>query len=168
MKYFSLLFILLFAACSSQQKGYSDLDALYSDFVTVIKTNDTSKIKEYCHAITPDQGTVDYMKKTKFSYRGIPKELEKRKLKASMIGDLYYKQVLYFQERLQRNGQLADLKYLGRERQGERVYNKDLDILFTETLILMTSGKDTIKCKLGEMFRIDGKWKSFTEPKLGW
>jgi len=61
---------------------------------------------------------------------------------------------------------LDNLKYIGREHDGEKLYNKDLNIYFAETFILIQSNKDTLKCKLGEMFKINGKWKSFTHPKF--
>jgi len=168
-KYTTLLLstAILFISCNSQN-GYSDLDKLYSDFVFYIKDSKTENLKDYCYAITPDQGTVDFMKKNKFSYRGIPEELEKRKIEPSYIGDKYYESVLAFKEKLIRKNQLNDLKYIGREQEGEELYNEKLKIYVTETFILMESKGDTIRCKLGEMFKINGKWKSFTSPKLGW
>ena len=108
------------------------------------------------------------MKKNGFSYRGIPEELEKRKIEPSYIGDKYYESVLAFKEKLIRRNQLDSLKYIGREREGEELFDKKLKIYATETFILMESEGDTIKCKLGEMFKINNKWKSFTSPKLGW
>lgn len=152
----------------SNPKGYSDLDKLYADFVVKLKDPNPEQLKAYCYAITPDQHTVDYMKENAFSYRGIPEELEKQKLQPSYIGDVYYKAVLAFKEKLQRRQQLNDLQYIGREQEGEQLYNEKLQIYVTETFILMESKGDTISCKLGEMFKIDGAWKSFTSPKLGW
>jgi len=162
-----LVVVISFTSCNSEN-GYSDLDLLYSDFVLYLQDSNTEKLKDYCYAITPDQGTVDFMKKNAFSYRGIPEELEKHKIKPSYIGDKYYESVIAFKEKLLRRNQLNDLKYIGREREGEELYNEKLNIYATETFILMESKGDTISCKLGEMFRINGKWKSFTSPKLGW
>jgi len=166
-KFLLILTVILFLSCDSQN-GYSDLDILYSDFVLHLKDSNTENLKNYCYKITPDQETVNYMKKNQFSYRGIPEELEKRKIKPSYIGDKYYESVLKFKEKLTRKNQLNNLKYIGRERQGEELYNEKLKIYVTETFILMESKGDTIKYKLGEMFKINNKWKSFTSPKLGW
>ncbi|MBL0335944.1 MAG: hypothetical protein IPP73_11775 [Chitinophagaceae bacterium] len=165
---FSILFIIIiFSSCSSKSKGYSDLDKLYSDFVVCLKST-PERLKKYCEDISPDKGTVAYMKKHKFSYRGIPEELEKRKLSVSFISDEYYKRVANFKEDLIASRKLDDLTYIGREEPGEELFDKELGIYATETFILLKSNNDTIECKLGEMFKIDGKWKSFTEPKLGW
>jgi len=163
-----LLFITISLTSCSSQNGYSDLDKLYSDFVVYLQDSSIENLKDYCYAITPDQGTVDYMKKNGFSYRGIPDELEKRKIEPSYIGDKYYESVLAFKEKLIREKQLTGLKYIGRERDGEELYDERLKIYATETFILMESKGDTIRCKLGEMFKINDKWKSFTSPKLGW
>lgn len=157
----------LFLGCNSQ-KGYSNLDNLYSDFVTSLKDTNEDNLKNYCYKITPDQSTVTYMKKNNFSYRGVPDELEKRKLKPSFIGDNYFEAVKNFKQDLIRKKQLENLKYIGREHDGEELYDEKLGIYATETFILLESNGDTIRCKLGEMFRINGKWKSFTSPKLGW
>ncbi|GAA4113363.1 hypothetical protein GCM10022393_12300 [Aquimarina addita] len=166
-KFLLLIVTLSLISCNSQD-GYADLDVLYADFVVSLKDANTENLKSYCYSITPDQKTVDYMKKNNFSYRGIPEELEKRNIKPSYIGDKYYESVLAFKEKLIRKKQLNDLKYIGREREGEELYDERLKIYVTETFILMESGGDTIRCKLGEMFKINEQWKSFTSPKLGW
>ncbi|WP_157972990.1 hypothetical protein [Aureibaculum luteum] len=165
--YFLLLISFSLLGCNSQS-GYSDLDELYSDFVVFLKDADENNLKAYCNKITPDQGTVDYMKNNNFSYRGIPEELEKQNIKPSLIGEEFFKSVAYFKQKLIRNNQLENLIYIGREQEGEELYNEKLKIYVTETFIIMESNGKKIKCKLGEMFRIDGKWKSFTSPKLGW
>lgn len=166
-KFFLLLGSILLISCDSK-KGYSDLDKLYADFVVYLKDSNTENLKNYCYEITPDQETIDYMKKNNFSYRGIPEELENNKIEPSYIGDKYYEYVVAFKEKLISNNQLNNLKYIGRERKGEELYNEKLNIYVTETFILMESDGDTIRCKLGEMFKVNDKWKSFTSPKLGW
>jgi hypothetical protein len=160
------LAVATFMSCGdSKSEGYENLDLLYKDFVVNLKSSEQN-LKDYCIKITPDNGTVAFMKKNKFSYRGIPEELEKQKLDVSIIGEKYYERVLRFKESLKEENRLENLQYIGREREGEELYNKELGIYATETFILLQSGSDTISCKLGEMFKVDGKWKSFTEPKL--
>jgi len=167
LKFLLTLSTILLISCNSQN-GYSDLDKLYSDFVLYLKDSNNENLKSYCDKICLDQETVNYMKKNNFSYRGVPEELEKRKIDPSGIGGKYYKYVLRFKEKLMHQNQLENLKYIGREQDGEELYNEKLNIYVTETFILMESGGDTIRCKLGEMFKINDKWKSFTSPKLGW
>ncbi|MCE3283135.1 MAG: hypothetical protein K0Q66_1872 [Chitinophagaceae bacterium] len=168
MKSLCLFAAIVFLSWTPSVSSYSDLDALYSDFVVMLKQDDEQKLKDYCFAITPDSSTVAWMKKHNFNYRGIPNELEAKGFSVTAIGEHYYKRVRPFKEKLQRNGQLDNLEYLGREREGDELVNEELDIRGTETFILLRSGSDTIRCKLGEMFRVNGKWKSFTDPKLGW
>ena len=169
--YFIALVFLLTSSCQSQSQsqsqGYENLDTLYSDFVSSLKLNDT-ELKKYCFKITPDAGTIKYMEKNNFSYRGIPEELKKQNIAVSLIGEKYFESVSYFKQKLVANNQLNTLVYIGRENKGEELFDKRLGIYATETFITMKSGNDTIRCKLGEMFKIDGKWKSFTSPKLGW
>lgn len=156
-------------SCNAQSKstGYDNLDTLYADFVRYLKTGG-DELKQYCFRICPDKGTVAYMEKNKVSYRGIPDELKKQNLDVSIIGEKYYESVSNFRERLVQKNQLDSLVYIGRERAGEELFDTRLKVYATETFILMKSGNDTIRCKLGEMFNYDNKWKSFTSPKLGW
>lgn len=164
---FLMLNLAFLTSCKSQSQGYSNLDSLYADFVINLKCSDEN-LKQYCYKITPDAGTIIFMEKNNFSYRGIPEGLKKQNVDVKVIGDRYYEMVLGFKQSLIEKKQLENLKYIGREEQGEELFNKQLGIYVTETFILLKSENDTIRCKLGEMFKIDGKWKSFTSPKLGW
>ena len=163
------ILVLLTNSCNGQSKskGYDNLDTLYMDFVRYIKIGGED-LKEYCFRICPDEGTVAYMEQNNVSYRGIPDELKRQNLKVTLIGEEYYKSVIRFRERLVQNKQLDNLSYIGREQQGEELFDKRLNVYATETFIILKSGNDTIRCKLGEMFNYDNKWKSFTSPKLGW
>lgn len=162
-----LLSSVFLMGCNGQSQGYGDLDLLYADFVKYLKSSDEN-LKQYCHKITPGAGTVAWMEKNNFSYRGIPEELKKQNVEVKVIGDKYYEMVSGFKQRLTESRQLESLTYVGREEPGEELFNKELNIYATETFIILKSGNDTIRCKLGEMFKVDGKWKSFTSPKLGW
>ena len=102
------------------------------------------------------------MKKNNFSYRGFPEELEKQDESIKEIRNNYFEAVWYFRQKLKHKRKLSNLKYIGREREGEYLFDERLEIYATGTGILMESNGDTIKCKLGEMFRINGKWKSFS------
>ncbi len=165
---FIILILLLTSCTASQKSGYSDLDELHRDFVTNLRENDVPGLYEYCLSIYPDQKSIEYMKKNDFSYRGIPNELERYKIKTSDLCALYFERVLAFRNKLLRKRQLQDLKYIGKEKDKVSIHDKELDIYFTSTFILMESKGDTIKCNLGELLRINGKWQTFTEPKLGW
>lgn len=159
-------------SCSGAKKSYSDLDELYSDFVETLREKDIPELYDYCIAIQPSQETIDYMKETGFSYRGLPNAVEgylkENNLKLSDIEGVYFEHVLAFRNSLLKKGKLKDLKYIGREHNNESIHDKALGVYYTETFILMESKGDTIKCKLGEMLRINNEWKTFTQPKLGW
>lgn len=167
-----LLFGILLATLDSQAQknpgnGYENLDSLYSGFVHYLKAGG-DELKNYCFRITPDPSTVAYMEQNNVSYRGIPEQLKKQNINVSLIGEKYYESMNRFRERLIRNNQLDNLIYLGRENQGEELFIEKLKVYVTETFILMRSGNDTIRCKPGEMFNFGNRWKSFTQPKLGW
>lgn len=166
-----LLVVLPFclSTCTGQSiptKGYENLDTLYTDFVRYIKIGGND-LEAYCIKINPDDETVAYMEKNQVSYRGIPNELKKRQISVSSLGEKYFESVASYRERLLSNKQLENLVYVGREEKGEELFDKKLKVYLTETFIIMKSGNDTIRCKLGEMFNYGGRWKTFTEPKLG-
>lgn len=152
--------------CRSQSFGYSNLDSLYADFVHNLKSGDKD-LKAYCYKINPDSGTVKFMEKHNLSYEGIPNEMKKRGMPVNILGDRYFQMAKDFKESLTARNLLENLKYTGRVEQGEEEINKQLGIYMTETLIILDSGNITIKCNLGEMMKMDGKWKVFSDPKLG-
>lgn len=163
------VFVALAAGCKGKNTstGYENLDTLYADFVVYLKKGGND-LKEYCFRICPDKGTVAYMERNNVSYRGVPDKLKEQKLDVSIIGEKYYESVVNFRERLVAQGQLNDLVYIGQEDEEEELADERLNVMATETFILMRSGNDTIRCKLGEMFNYGKKWKSFASPKLGW
>lgn len=164
-----LLLILNFTilpTCSSQSYGYSNLDSLYTDFVHFLKSGD-EELKAFCYKINPDSGTVKFMEKHKISYEGIPNEMKRRGMPINALGDRYFQIAKAFKESLTGRNLLENLKYTGRSELSEDLINKQLEIYMTETLIILDSGNITIKCQLGEMMKMDGKWKVFSDPKLG-
>ncbi|WP_018343684.1 hypothetical protein [Cytophaga aurantiaca] len=165
MRYLYTLIIIILIGCETKQQGYSDLDLLYSDFVKVLKSNNEDDLKQYCYKITPDVGTIDYMKKNNFSYRGLLEQINNSKDSIDKKQEIYFQQISQYKQNLILTHQLNDLTYIGREREDEEMLYKDLNIMITETFIKMRSGNDTIQFKLGEMLRIDGVWKTFTEPR---
>lgn len=167
-KFNFLLIIILFISCNSQ-KEYSDLDELYSDFFRNLKDSNTENLKNYCHRIVPDQETINYLKNNGLPYRETAEQIQKRKSEPSYLGDRYYGAVLEFKGRLIRKNQLSKLKYLGRENNSEELVSEKLNIYMTETAILMESKGDTIRYVLGEIYKVNGKWRSYSSPKrLGW
>ncbi len=87
-----LVSTILFLGCDTQ-KGYSDLDELYSGFVKHLRESIKENLRDYCYKITPDEGTVKYMKNNNFSYRGFPDELKKQNVSLSEIENKYFKAV---------------------------------------------------------------------------
>lgn len=160
----AFLFAITLVGCHTQE-GYKDLNKLYADLPVYLNSPDDAALKAYCYKITPDAGTVAYMKAHRFSYRGLPEALEEQQVSVTKIGDDYFHYLLNLRERLKAANQLNDLRYVGREHTGEALYNDALSIYMTETFILLECNGDTIRYKPGEMLRIDGKWKAFTLPK---
>lgn len=154
---------------AQQQKGYTDLDKLYRDFPVILKSDKWADIENYCSKILPDEGTLKYMAEKNFSYRGLPEAKEKMPLVLDYARVSYMAMVARFRASLENADQLKDLTFVKVEQEGTEMVNKDLGIEATETFIILKSGDSReMRCKLGEMFKINGYWKSFTEPKLGW
>jgi len=164
-----LLLLVLSLSCSSPNKdGYTDINELFRAFPEKLKSNDWNELENYIAKIVPDQETFAYMKKVNFSYRGLPEATAKTNFLAEYLRTFYLNNVLRFRVSLEKNDQLKDLKFVKVEREGSEMYDENLGIEATETFIILASGDKTIRCKLGEMFKINGTWRSFTEPKLGW
>ncbi|MGV0938389.1 hypothetical protein [Empedobacter falsenii] len=108
------------------------------DFVHFLKIGGDD-LREYCFRICPDEGTVEYMEQNNVSYRGIPDELKKQNLKVTLIGDEFYKSIVRFREQLVQNNKLDNLIYIGREEQGEELFDERLNVYVTETFILIKS-----------------------------
>ncbi|MFN8241358.1 MAG: hypothetical protein U0X39_11510 [Bacteroidales bacterium] len=148
--------------------GYTDINELFRDFPRVLKSGSWKEIENYCRRILPDAGTLAYMREKGFAYRGLPEIQDKLPLALDYIRISYLENIVRFLVRIEQDNKLNDLVFAGVEEEGTEVYNKELGIEATETFIILQSGETKYHCKLGEMFRINGVWKSFTEPKLGW
>ncbi|MCK0132335.1 hypothetical protein MWU59_12560 [Flavobacteriaceae bacterium F08102] len=158
-----------FLSCSTPDAdGYNDINQLFKDFPVRLKSNHWEDLEGYVARIVPDQKTFDYMKENNFSYRGIPESTSKTPFLAEYIKTFYLANLLRFRVSLEKKNQLKDLKFVKVEHKGTEMYHKELGIEATETFIKLSSGNEMIRCKLGEMFKINGTWRSFTEPKLGW
>lgn len=172
-----LTVLLSFVHCDSQSlknSGYSDLNELFQDFPKILKSKEWKDIETYVKKITPDEGTLDYMKENKLSYRGLPQVQEKMPMAINYIHASYLASVARFRASLEQKGDLEALTFVKVERESTEIVDRELGtekklgIEATETFIILKSGDKEYRCKLGEMFKINGKWKSFTEPKLGW
>lgn len=141
-------------------RGYENLDSLYSDFVDKLKLGG-QELKDFCSKICADIETIRYLEKKKILNNDIVID----EMKINTFRENYIIYVNGFREKLIRRKRLNDIVYIGREHKKEDLLSKELGIYFTETFILMKSGSDTIKYNLGEMMKIKGVWKTFTEPK---
>lgn len=160
----NILFFLSFIGCESKKDGYKDLDKLFADFPKYLKASDDS-LKIYCYKITPDESTLKFMEEHDINIGGIPKKL--RALHADINIDLkekYFERLLKFKKELIHNNQLKQLEYIDREEHGERLMNKALNIYAVETNVILKSEDDTIFYTLGEMYKMQSRWLSFTKP----
>ncbi|HRN80219.1 MAG TPA: hypothetical protein PKY29_07455 [Ferruginibacter sp.] len=160
------LFLIFLTGCEFKKEGYQDLDNLFADFSTYLKASDDS-LRSYCYKITPDESTLKYMEKHDIHIGGIPKKL--RAMKADVRNDLqekYFQKLLNFKHELKSYNQLEQLEYIGREETGERLMNKELNIYAVETNLVLKSGNDTLFFTLGEMYKMQDRWLSFTKPRI--
>lgn len=160
------LIFMLQTGCASKKEGYQDLDKLFADFPTYLKATDDS-LRSYCYKITPDESTLAFMEKHDIHIGGIPKKL--RAMQADIRIDLqekYFQKLLKFKYELISYNQLDQLEYIGRVENGERLMNKELNIYAVETDLVLKSGNDTLFFTMGEMYKMQDRWLSFTKPRI--
>ena len=160
-----ILVITLLSSCGYNPKGYSDIDKLYSDFVTSLQNSDKEKLKEFCEKATIDKATIDYMEDNNFSYRNIPEIYNKEGITVENKTGDYYQKLQNYQTKMIDQDLLNDLTYIGREDNRIEVLNKELGIITTHSYFLLKSNTDTLYFTLGEMYKVNGVWKSFTWPR---
>jgi hypothetical protein len=168
-KYFLVLSACFFIACSSEPKGFEQVEDLYRAGVTALKSKNQASLTAFVAQITPNEATATYMSQHRCNYRGFPKALANKpdilpEMRIKLAESLYQ-----YALRLDRQGKLSDLTFV------KMRYNYPLegnailecpDILFTEDFALCVSKKDTIEFSFGELLKINQEWKSFTRYKL--
>jgi hypothetical protein len=171
MKILSILLIaslFIFGGFSpDKREGYTDLNQLFRDFPVVLKSGNWKEIENYCFKLLPDEATLSYMRKSKFSYHGLPGDLEKFPLILDYNRAMFLSHVAQFRYDLERRNKLQDLTFVRIVNEETMMMNEPLGIEFTETYIILKSGDTEIRCQLGEILKINGVWKSFAFPKLG-
>jgi hypothetical protein len=168
-KYFLILLTCFFIACSSEPKGFEQIEDLYRSGVAAIKSKNQTSLRAFVEQITPNESTADYLAERRCNYRGFPKELAKNpdilpKIRLQLAESLYR-----FASRLDEQGKLNDLQFVKMRYNYPPEGNAVLDcpdILFTEDFALCVSQKDTIVFSFGELLKIKQEWKSFTDYKL--
>ena len=150
-------------------KGFDSIESLYKESVEVIKSKDRQKIREFIEKIIPDKGTIAYMNKRKCEYRRIPRVINQSPQLLDSVKAHYTEKLYNYSLKLERMNTLEDLKFEGFERE---LMPEKLDecgcpeILFEEIFVKCSSKETTIKFSFGEILKVNGKWKSFTNFKL--
>jgi len=155
--------------CTSP-RGYNTIEELYQASITAIKSKDKAKIEKFVATILPDESTAEYMRKKGCVYRGFPIMLKEYPHAIDSSIQLVTREFYDFAIRLEKeHGSLDSLHFVGFERTlSPEPLNepqcKCQDVLFEEVwgkLVFGTSN-DTIPYKVGELLRVNGKWKAFT------
>lgn len=148
----------------SPARGYKDLNALFYAFAKALKSENDSTIRNFCRDVVYDAYSQDYLLGTGGNYRGFPNEMENKGFTIERIVSEYYKRVNRFYQRLKESGSLQAFTFTGRfDRAGFEYLDQEQTIPFTEPWgIFNTNGRD-VEVKLGELLKIDGYWKTFTE-----
>jgi hypothetical protein len=164
-----LLALSILVSCKKKSTGYDDITKLYEASMTALQSKDSNQIKRFAKDLLPDDGTIAAMKRKNFHYRGLPEGLEEHPDDLEFWREQLSRRLLRFSAELEGRGILKDLKFIGFDDNPdpEPLDEKEAkDILFTEPFGLFAAPTDTIEYKLGELLKVNGKWKSFTEEKL--
>ena len=165
---FGCIFVLSLG-CTAQRE-YDSIEELYQASLIAIKSKDKSQIEKFVTAILPDKSTAKYMKENNCVYRGFPEKLKEypNAIDSSIVfvTQEFYNFALYLEERY---GNLDNLQFIGfkREISPEPLNEprcKCQDVLFEEIWgkLVFSHSNDTIPYKVGELLKVNGKWKAFT------
>jgi|SRR5688500_13209371 len=152
-----------------QSKGYDSIEELYRASIEVIKSKDSVRINNFIDELMPDRGTIRFMSKRKCEYRGIPNYEIYRpnyldSLKAANSKDLFS-----YSHRLDKRLKLEDLRFEKFERDiayETLGYYGCPEVLVCEPFGVCSSNSVIIRFQLGELLKVNNKWKSFTDFKL--
>lgn len=139
--------------------GFESIDSIYKDFVIALKTQDDNEILKFCKKIYFDSISNDYFLKYGIHYRDYP-----TKDYSKINNDIkeYCQRLIVLKNNLLKREQLDELKFIDIENKNPIVYCSLHGIEFSETA--MISNINGYFFKLGEMMKINGKWKIVTEP----
>ncbi|OUL64430.1 hypothetical protein [Flavobacterium sp. AJR] len=166
-------FLLVLLSCT-KSRGYETIDELYIASFKAIKSKDKKGITEFVSDMIPDKNTAKYMESNECVYRGFPRVMKEHPYVIdSAIVEFtdYYMNLASSLEK--RYGNLDNLRFIGFERaiSPEPLNESECeceDILFEEPwgIFVSENNKDTLRFNIGEVLKVDGKWKVFTEPKI--
>lgn len=163
----SALVFFFIISCKKKSTGYSDVRELYKASMVAMQSKDRYKIRRFVEEALPDAGTIQALKSMGYSYRGIPDELKDRPSAMEDWKTAFTNKLFELAAELDGRNILKELKFIGfdEEYQPEEI-EKGTGILFMEPFGIFATATDTIEYKIGEVLKINGKWKSFTEAKL--
>ncbi len=170
MRHLIVIAVALFVltGCGSKKStGYTDPKEVYIASMKALQSKDRKTIGKFVNDVLPDNGTVRFLEKNNFDYRGIPNELKEEPNALKEWREDFTNRLVKFSLELEARGILKDLKFIGFDEDYEpEEIEKGSGILFTEPYGVFGTPTDTIEYKIGELLKINGVWKSFTEAKL--
>jgi hypothetical protein len=174
VKQIMFICVLVLPIGCTTSRGYDTIEELYQASFMAIKSKDKKLIADFVSAMLPDKNTARYMEKNNCVYRGFPKGLKEfpTAIDSSIVltTQYYFNLALSLEDRY---GSLDNLQFIGFE---EELLPEPLnesqckcqDVLFEEPwgLFVFQHNNDTIRFKIGEVLKVNGKWKVFTTPKI--
>lgn len=172
---FLLCCILTFVlGCNKESQGYDTIEALNEGAINAIKSKNKEQITDFVTKMLPDKNSAVYMKNNDCIYRGFPEELKE-------FPNAYDSAIVIFTERYlqlsfsleKQYGSLDNLHFIGYERELSpeplnEMKCKCQDVLFEEPMAIWVfkNSNDSIKFKVGEVLKVNNKWKVFSDFKL--
>lgn len=171
----SVCVFVLFIGCTSPHE-YDSIEELYQASLTAIKSKDKAHIQKFVTAILPNKSSAEYMKKNNCVYRGFPEALKKypNAIDNAIVlnAERFYSFALYLEREY---GNLDKLQFIGFERAiSPEPLNESgcecQDVLFENIWIKVAFShrNDAITYSFGELLKVNGKWKAFSQLKHAW
>ncbi len=163
----------LSTGCNTSSKGYATVEDMYEAALTALRSQDRDQVEAFAEAILPDKGSAAYMEKNNCTYRGFPIGLKEE---PHAIEDAIVRTTedyLSLAQSLEATyGSLNDMQFVGFKRKlNPEPLNESKcrcrEILYEEPwgIFVFRNRNDTVSLKIGELLKVNGKWKTFTAFK---
>ncbi len=146
---------------TSQARGYREVEMLFKGFEKVVRADNDSVLLEFCRDVVYDAYSQEFFLRIGYQYRGFPNKMIQKNITIDDAVKEYYKTVARFHQRLKSSGDLDTFEFIELKNPGFE-YIEPEGLRATETWGAYKIKDRTMEIKIGELFEVDGYWKTFT------
>ena len=147
-----------------EARGYKTAQALFENFVAVLKSENDSLLMDFTKDLRPDNYSKEFMSRIDYSYRGFPSDVSKENMDKAI--EECYKVLKSFRDSLKERKELQNLEFSGLDQSPDGYFKKELNLLGKELRGILKTKTDTYEFNFGALINVDGFWKSFARPSV--